>query len=86
MSPLITGVMGVIVLTLCVSVFLSVHLAIPAEQTYGLEFLHGGLVEGYLGQGHWTKGKVMRSKFFRWDVPLTSESFVHGQETQEYEW
>ncbi len=39
---------GVIVLTLCVC--LSVSLSQPNGQRYGLEFWHGGQVEGYLDQ------------------------------------
>ncbi len=47
----------------CLSVCLSVSLSQPNGQTYKLEFWHGGLVEGYLGQlcGSRSKVKVTRS-------------------------
>ena len=49
----ISDVMGVIVLTSCVCVCLSVCPSVslyrPKGKTYRLEFLHGGQVEGYLG-------------------------------------
>ena len=31
-------------------------------------------MKGYLGQGHRSKVKVMRSKNVHWNIPLTSES------------
>ena len=65
-TPHVSGVMGVIVLTLCVCVCVSVRLSSspyrPNGQTYRIESLHGGQVEGYLGQGYRSKVKVMRSK------------------------
>ena len=65
-TPHMPDVTGVIVLTLCVCVRLSVSLSQPNGQTNGLEFWHGGQVKGYLGQvirsrsqvkgqGHWVK-------------------------------
>ena len=58
-TPHVSDMMGVIVLTS--SVCASVSLSWANGQTYGLEFWHGGQVEGYLGQvsrsRSWVKGQ-----------------------------
>ena len=89
-TPHVCDMSGVIVLTscVCVCVCASVSLSWVDGQTYGLEFWHGGQVEGYLGQVRRSKVKVTRSNNVHWDTPLTSESLVCSrpakQETHEY--
>ena len=75
--------MGAIVLTSCVSVCVCVfvRLAIPAARKDVFTFCHGGQVDLCLGQVRRSSSKevkVMRSKNFHWDVPLTSESLAFG--------
>ncbi len=65
----------IVCLSVCLSVCYHTH-----GQTFGLEFWHGGQVEGNLGQvcrsNHMSEVKVTRSKDVLWRVPLTSESIV----------
>ncbi len=69
-TPHVSDIMGVIVLTssLCVSVCASVSLSWANGQTYGLEFWHGGQVEGYLGQGQRSRSwsQKMFNGAFHW--------------------
>ena len=64
------------VIVLASSVCVSVSLSRLNRQTYGLEFWHGGHMDGYLGQDHRSKVKVTGSKNVHWDIPLTFESLV----------
>ncbi len=85
------SVSGVIVLTLCVCVSVC---PLPPSQTnvpmYGLEFWHGGQLDGYLGQVYRSRPtvKATRSQNVHWDFSLTSESLVYGparEETQDFD-
>ena len=73
----------------CVSVCPSVHPSVSLfqlnAQTYGLEFWHGGQVEGYLGQGHRSKVNVTRS--IHVSVHCAIDFWEPSKEkTQEYNW
>ena len=84
-TPHVSDVSGVIVLTSCVC--LSVSLSQPNRRTYRLEFWHGGQVEGYLGQGH--RSRSQGQKMFIGMFHLTFDSLVYGhakEDTQEYDW